>query len=186
MKFNEGWKKIAAIDATGLVWDDARVPGHSAQLGASPPDVVTFGPSGNLMVLAFDGSVTMEQIYFQIQMPHSYSEGTSIYPHVHWTPTDAGTGTVGWHLEYTWANVNDVFPAPTTLSLTDNAPGVAWKSMVKGFGAIAGIGKKISSMIVGRLYRDPTTDTYGSDAAFLEFDVHFQIDADGSTQQFIK
>jgi len=188
VKFPDGWKKVNTIDAQDNVYDDLRVPGSAAQGGASAPNLDPFGPSGNLRTWTFDGGATTEQIYFQIQLPHSYKEGSAIYPHVHWSPTTVGSGNVKWNLEYSWINVNETFPAPTTLVAVQAASGTAWKHQVVGFGTINGAGKKISSMLVCRLYRNPSDvqDTYATDASFLEFDCHYQIDSDGSTQQFIK
>jgi hypothetical protein len=169
-------------DAT--VWDDLRVPGTSVQKGASAPDLVSFLGAGNVMVNAFDGGATTEQVFFSIQLPHSYKEGSDITPHVHWSPINANAGNVKWQLEYSWANVNDTFPAVTTISVVDATDTTAWKHQLAGFSAISGTGKTLSSMLVCRLFRDPSDgdDTYGSDAAFLEFDVHFEIDTVGSRQ----
>jgi hypothetical protein len=188
VKFIDGWKKVNCIDDEGNVYDDVRVPGSATQNGVSAPDLISFHSSGNLQILAFDGGGTIEQVYFQIQMPHSYKEGSLIYPHVHWTPTTSGSGNVKWNLEYTWVNVNETFPTPVTVTAVQAASGTAWKHQVVGFGSIDGTSKKISSMLVCRLYRNPSDaqDTYGSDAAFLEVDCHYQLDSDGSTQQFIK
>lgn len=173
-------------DAT--VWDDLRVPGTSVQKGASAPDLVAFLGAGNLLVNAFNGNATVEQVYFTIQLPHSYKEGSDITPHVHWTPTDANAGDVKWQLEYSWANIDATFPAVTTIIATDSTDTTAWKHHFVDFSVISGTGKTISSMLICRLFRDPTdgADTYGSDATFLEFDVHFEIDTVGSRQIMTK
>jgi hypothetical protein len=176
-------------DAT--VWDDLRVPGLSVRAGAVAPDLIQFLAAGNLRVYGFNGAGLnpIEEVYFTIQFPHSYMLGTDVYPHVHWTPVNGNAGNVYWQLDYSWADIDDVFPAVTTIGIADAAAGVAWTHQYAPFAAINGAARdNVSNMLVCRLWRDPgnANDTYGSDAAFLEFDVHFQLDTIGSRQEMIK
>jgi hypothetical protein len=172
-------------DAT--VWDDLRVAASNTRVGATAPTVTAFGPSGGLYSLNFD-SAQHDEIYFEIQMPHNWKEGSLIYPHVHWAPVDANAGNVVWELEYAWANSGSAFGAPGNMaSAATAAGGTAWVHKVtdlieSGNNYIDGTGKTISSMLVCRLHRNAGagSDTYGSDAAFLEFDIHYEIDAVGS------
>jgi hypothetical protein len=177
-------------DCLAVKWDDLRVSGLEVAKGASAPDLAAFGPSGNLLVNRFDGAGTMEQVFFAIQMPHSmlFSSTMELRPHIHWSPTSEASGNVKWSLEYSWSNINDIFYAPTTISVVDDAGGTAWRHKIAGFPYITGTGKSLSSMIVCRLYRDPTdaADTYGADAAFIEFDFHVQFDSRGSDEEYTK
>ncbi len=175
-------------EGSAQAWDDMRIPGLAVQLGASSPDLISFLAAGDLKIYGFNGNATEEEVHFTVQLPHTYAQGTDIEPHVHWSAVNANAGDVVWQLEYTWANINGTFPASTTITATDSASGTAWDHQVIGFSAITGTSKNISSMLVCRLFRDPTdgSDTYASDAAFLEFDFHFQIDTIGSRQEFIK
>lgn len=178
-----------AFEGAATVWNDMRVPGTSARLGSSAPAVAAFLGAGGLYVLQFNGTGVANDIYFEIQMSHEYKEGTNILPHVHWTPTDTNTGNVVWYLEYSWANIGATFGASTTITSTPEAAGgTAWVHKVANFAAITGTGKTISSMLVCRLYRDPAdvNDTYAHPAAFLEFDLHFEIDTVGSRQTTVK
>lgn len=119
-------------------------------------------------------------------MPHSWKIGSELYPHVHWMPTTAGSGYVCWFLEYSWASVNVTYSAPVTISgiqLTNNEQ---WKHKLCELPEINGSGiSGVSSMLICRLYRQPTStfDTYGDDAGFLEFDIHYQVDTHGSRQK---
>lgn len=175
---------------TNVRWDDLRIPGLSVRTGASAPDLVAFGASESLAVLSFDGVNTTEQVFFTVQLPHSYKEGTALSPHVHWTPTSTAAGNVIWNLEYSWQNINGTFPtATTTISTTAQAAGgTPWVQKIAEFSDIVGTGKLISSMLVCRLYRNPSAagDTYGDDAAFLEIDFHFQQDSTGSRSEYTK
>lgn len=191
----KAWGKLAqvinkgvGIDNVAEVWEDLRIAALSTRTNASAPDLITIGPSGGLLTLGFNGDATAEQCYFAIQLPHSYKQGSDIYPHVHWCPVNTNAGNVLWQLEYSWANINGTFEAPTTIESLDAADGTAWKHQLASFPAITGTGKTISSMIVCRLFRNPADgdDTYGSDAALLEFDIHYQIDSLGSQEETTK
>ena len=188
-QINEYKKPQSSYLARG--WDDVRVPGTSARNGASAPDLAAWLGAGGLLVPRFNGGVTLEQVYFTIQMPHGYKLGTQVYPHVHWGPVDGNAGNVIWNLEYSWVDQDQVSPAAITIQATDAAAGVAWTHQYAAFPAITPTvvqGQGLSSMWICRLYRDPTLagDTYGSDAAFLEFDIHYQFDTMGSRAELIK
>lgn len=171
-----------------VYWDDERVPVTSLAPGATPADVITYGPSGNVRVRGFDGNVTTESMEFTLQLPHSYKEGTDIYPHVHWAATSSNAGNVIWNLDYYWQNSGDALPALVPISTAATAAsGTAWLSQYTAFPTINGTGKKISSMLIGRIYRVPTgSDTYADDAALLEIDFHIQKDALGSALEGAK
>lgn len=184
-------------DATA--WDDLMIPGQSVKVtGASPPDFAAgFAGDATLEAYFFDGGNTMEQIFFSVQMPHAWKQGSTIYPHVHFAPASTNAGdtagrVVRFILEYTWANIGETFGASSVLNL-DSASFVPNTSQWKHLLAVAasGIdaaGKTLSSMLMCRLYRDPadSADTYPQDVAFLQFDVHYEIDALGSEQEYAK
>ena len=179
-------------DATS--WDDLRLSGSSARVGVTAPSVDSFGPSGSLRTLRFEEG-HHDEIYFEIQMPHAWLEGSNIYPHVHWSPVTTEAGNVVWQLDYTWANLDDAFPAPTTMTTDATAAGgTAWVHKISPFkdGSsntyIDGTGKTLSSMLVCRLHRDAGagSDTLSEDVAFLEFDLHYQVDGFGSDSEYIK
>ena len=133
----------------------------------------------------------MEQVFFTIQIPHSYKSGTVLDPHIHWTPTTNATGVVKWNLEYSWASIGDTFTTSVTISNTATAGGTPWVHKYIDLGSITATANNISgvsSMLVCRLYRDPTlaSDTYTADAGFLEFDIHIEMDTFGSRQEAVK
>jgi len=179
-----------------LRWDDLRVPITSVRLGGvADPDFVLWrkdqaGTSTGVGCFAFDGSAT-QQVYFQAQLPHAYAEGTTIEPHIHFTTSAAPVAgqTVRFGLEYTYSAVGEVLPVTQTIYAlyTFTAEDVAYKQYILGFDPdISDPDMKISSMFSCRLFRDPGNDTYAPDALVLEFDIHYQIDADGSIQKLAK
>jgi hypothetical protein len=164
-------------------WNDINFPGASLGAGASAPDLeIAFG-AGNVLLRTFDGNVTTEQLYAADEMLHGYVEGTDIHFHIHWMPTTAAAGNVKWQLQYSWGNVGAVMPAPTTITVTDAAAGVAWTHQLSSFPVISGTGKEIGSQFAFRFFRVPNdaADTYGADAALLSIGIHYQIDSFGST-----
>lgn len=171
------------------VWDDVRVSGNAFAKNVNAPSLSAFGAAGGLLAYSFTGTgVTVNQVYFAIQIPHSYKLGTNLRPHVHWTPTTTDAGNVVWQLEYAWQDLGAVFSAATPIEIIDAAAGVAWEHQLAEFPEISGAGVDLSSMLICRLFRNPahTSDTYGQDAALLEFDIHFQANTLGSREEFSK
>lgn len=174
-------------------WEDMRIAGSNIRPGSTAPQLKAFGPSGSLKVLMFEQNHN-DEAHFEIQMPHSWKVGTLVYPHVHWTPVSATAGNVVWNLEYAWVSINGTFGAPSTMSSDATAAGgVAWvhkltRLKAGGLDYIDGAGRGISSMLVGRLYRNAGvgSDTLNADVAFLEFDLHYQVDGFGSDKESTK
>ena len=165
------------------------------------PDFAQFKDNGSgstgVFLYWFD-KTTEQSAHFLAQLPHKYKQGSDITCHVHWTPaaTAGGAGTdVCWGLEYTWSNIDEMF-GNTTIIYGDeqlNGPGetiTADKHYKTVLGTITGTGKEISSMLDCRIFRDATgnggTDDYDDDAGLLEIDFHYEKDAPGSQQEYVK
>jgi hypothetical protein len=176
------------------VWDDLRVSmdkgSSSASLAYSP------GESSGGQIWYFRDAAGLETLSFQVQLPHSYKEGTNIYPHLHWTPLTSRSGNVEWNLDYTWVNFDEttplVFPSTTTTTVVAVGPFTARTHLITPLTTnnvgLDGTGKKVSSILICRLWRNSSNsaDTYGDDAGLLSFDFHYQINSVGSRSQFIK
>lgn len=180
------------------VWDDLMIPGTAVRTGAVAPDFdLGFVGDASMYMYTFNGTSTVEEVHFSVQLPHCWKEGSRIYPHVHFVPwstnsSDANERVVRFSLEYTWASVGDAFGATAVLHL-DSDPFVPntsqWKHLIaKNANGLAGTGHTISSMLVCRLYRDGSdaVDTYPQDVGFLQFDIHYEIDALGSDAEYLK
>ena len=182
-----------SLNGAATQWDDLRVAGSQARPGVTAPTLGAFGPSGNLRTLRFDAG-QHDEIEFEIQMPHSWKLGSKLYPHVHWAPVSATTGNVVWELEYAWANADGTFGAPSSMaSDAQAAGGMAWVHKLAplksgGNAYIDGTGKTLSSMLVCRLHRNAGSgsDTLNADVAFLEFDIHYEVDSFGSNEEYTK
>jgi hypothetical protein len=220
--YNPGGKRASSYPAYPLdkalyYWDDIRVPGTQvAQFGERPPDVKLFqktGSSFGVWAYAFDAS-EVEDLHFSVQIPHTWREGSTVYPHLHWTPSDTASGTVVWTFEYTWANVWEAFTETNYLEATPHATNnIDREQLITSFhydyaNGINGLPpalteeykaahpsyydigdpKQISSMLMCRIVRHAThdDDTYPSDAFFLEFDIHIEVNSPGSVRPFQK
>lgn len=181
-------------------WEDLRVPVLSTKTGGTKdPDFVKVYDNGSgsqgVFAYAFDAT-TEEELYFMVQMPHSWKEGSDIHAHVHWIPTtipDAVTNQVSWGLEYTWASLGSTFGNTTIIYGDDETPAgdlTVDTHYLTELGIISGTGQTFSSMIICRVFRDATgtggTDSYAYDAALLEIDFHYEIDSFGTDEEYVK
>lgn len=186
------------FEGNATVWDDIMVFPDGTSRGSSDPPVWTLfkNNSGSQGVWLFFFSNSQEQeVYFTVQIPHSYKVGSTIYPHVHWT-TNSGTpsGTdVVWGLEYSAMAFGGTFPSTTTLTANTvisaiGTPSGTGQHLISGLGTINGSGLGISTVIVCRLFRKvaDANDTFGSSVGLLGVDFHFEKDTEGSRREYVK
>jgi len=182
-------------------WDDLRISITATKLaGAKDPGFTVFKTNGagsqGVFLYWFDAAAE-EELYFTVQLPHAYMEGTDLHPHVHFVPSVNGAAgqVVSWGLEYTWANLGDVFGNTNIIYANAHTPTdsvlTAGKHYLTEFAPIVGSGKTISSMLACRVFRNATgaggsTDSYGNDAGMLEIDFHMQKDSIGSYDEYTK
>ena len=170
--------------------------------GISDPTMQDRQPWGSWATFKVYKFKKNDEIFFSCQLPHTYKEWTDIRAHIHWTPWDRWTAeswnSVGWKLDYTRANVRSwTFPSSSTIDLQWVCSWTNDKHEVAHWLTSEAIldwdWKKISSMLVCRLYR---TDTWADDTwvwtsnanspALLQFDFHHEIDSNGSRWERIK
>lgn len=188
------------MTGSATVWDDLRVPLTSTRLGGSKdPDFVVYkeaaGSSQGVFAFRFDAA-TEEELYFACQVPHSYKHNTNLHPHVHWMPIAAGSATekVSWGLEYTWADIGQVYPSPCLIYGNVHTPADSALTQDKHYlteiGEIAMSSSNVSAMLICRVFRDATStgcdDTYDSDAGLVEIDFHYEMDTLGSRTEYTK
>jgi hypothetical protein len=184
---------------TAIAWDDLRVPLAEPSTGTVKPDWQKFpyGTSGDASFLNWFRASGIDEMYFLIQMPHDWKEGTAIKPHIHWVASQNGaTGPTvpRWGLQYAWLNIGETFSSYTTIYGTATVPNevlVKDRQYLTPLGSTDGIdgtGKTLSSMLVCRIFRDGdnAADTYAGLAGALEFDVHYQRNALGSRLEYVK
>lgn len=157
--------------------------------------------SGSIGVFVYNFTRTGEKdLFFTQQIPRSYAEGTDIYPTVHFIALgdNANSGTVRWGLEYTWSNVNSIYPNTNIIYGEINIPvGTKYQHYVGSFNldsfgdtifGLDGTGMLVSSILICRIFRnvDDSNDTYPGDIGLLEATINFEQCGMGSAQQFSK
>jgi hypothetical protein len=186
------------MDGTATVWDDMMVfPDATGQSSSTAPVYGLFkNNSGSQGVwLWWFSEATEQEVYFTLQIPHSYKEGSTLYPHVHWTTKDATpTGSnVVWAVEYTVIAIGGIFPSTSTITGNTVISGIGTPTgtgqhLINSLGTITGTGLGISTIICGRLYRkvSDANDTFNKPVGLLGFDIHFEKDTEGSRNEFTK
>lgn len=164
-------------------WTDLRTPMTPSQINPtnSKPDF-----DYTNIGLLFPQNDTSEIVYTSFQMPHSYKEGSDIEPHIHMG--QALDLQAVFKLEYIWVNIGDTLPATWT-TITLDTYGVEYVSgtlhqILKASAHIDGTGMNISSILKCKLYRDD--NVYTGDVLVSDFDVHYQEDANGSVEEYVK
>jgi hypothetical protein len=159
-------------------WDDLVVEATSTMLpGIADPswDTTHYG-----WIFTPDATKTLTYI---MQLPHSWVEGSTITPHVHWSPDNTDNKNIFWRLSYRWTNIGSVIGAFSADD--DKVVAVAGTDDLhtkQDFTAIAGTGKTISSLLEFKLSRmgGEGTDTFTGNAIVKSFDVHIQKNTLGS------
>jgi hypothetical protein len=179
-----------ATGNVGYKWDDLRFPAQSIVAGSAPPSA-----ENDTGFWLFSGSAT-NRVAGIAQMPHTWKEGTTIVPHVHWQKTTSASGNVLWQLDYEVVANGAVAAMDygTQLQQTATVTGTpdndtANECLISSFGEIDMTGEEISVLIFWKLSRigGDASDTYdAANARLLEFDIHYQKDAAGSVTQFTK
>lgn len=128
-------------------------------------------------------------------MPHDWSEGTLVRPHLHLIcPTAAAGVQSRWKFEYNigspagdFANAYGSYTTLATITVAN--PNNALRHILAAFGDLAMTGHTLSAMILWKITRvasDTVNDTDPNDVVLAEFDIHYQRDAMGSLQETVK
>lgn len=155
-------------DAT--VFDDLFFPmsiGKSATAGY-PPFVAD---SGYHTFTVDSTGVNRVIMYFTVQLPHIWKEGTTLHPHVHYKHTTT-QGTPTFVVKYRWANIGSVFGAYSWVRLSTTTGTTANTHQLLEGGDISGTGKTRSSILMIELYLRSSTGNNTCDA--YQFDIHIE------------
>lgn len=156
----------------------------------SAPDLVAVNNSV-IETRCFDGSGTMEQVWWSKELNHNWKEGTAISPHVHWLPSESSTGSVVWNLDYYITKDNGTVLTSSSVQVSTTATfgtAMAWESTTTVFSNITLTNNKIGTQIYFRLWRDgdDSGDTYEHDACVATMGYHYQVDTLGSGALYTK
>lgn len=174
------------------VWDDLR----------APATVILTGPgSGNAADRSTDGTLLFatnqdEEVFVIFQLPHGYKYGTNLVPHVHWAKSTSAGGDVCWRVDWECKDIGETFTnSPATLSLAylvDDADTAFLHAYAEYDGGFDPDSDNVSAICKFRIWRDVSgdgascADDYAADAILYEFDLHYQSDTLGSSQEGVK
>ena len=141
----------------------------------------------------FDPS-TPEEVYFTLEAPTDWKEGSEIYGHLAWVPKVNGAvgAKVCWAIETAIQNEGSVFGDTQILSCTTSIPDedlVASKLYFNEF-IIDASTMTINSCMIFRLFRDADstygTDDYTGDAGAVSLGIKYQVDSLGASARLSK
>lgn len=206
---NNKWSGEFQLVGKATRWDDLRIEPVARTTGANAPTFEKWyddaaGSSRGVYLYSFDDAAggSEKEVFFNMQMPHAWIQpGTSIHLHVHWVgAVDDTTASPRWALEYAWKNLGQVYADTTTIYVNTHHSGGATLANITAnthyiseFSDITPDTTQnfLSSVIIGRLYRDSADagDTYnaaGAKCGLLYIDAHVEIDTLGSRDEYIK
>ena len=186
---------------TATVWDDLRVEPMVRSSGTTVPTFTKWFDNGAgsagvfLYNLTDEVTANQKEVHFTVQMPHAWA-GTTIYPHAHWVPSAAATGKRPvFGLEYTWADIGQVFGNSTVIYTDGLVPAdadlVQFKHYISTFaGGITPTSAQdeLSAILICRLFRfsGDASDTYTGTCGLLYIDFHYELNTIGSRTAFTK
>jgi len=192
----KGYKTIEEYWEKNGYWDDLRFPMASVRKVTGKEPIETAYKGG--LVYAFSTS-SDNSVAFNAQMPHGYNSDLDVEFHIHYALPVSGAGggaeNIKFDLTYSWADLDGLLPAETTLSATNDAQNeVADTHTLFSLGDLLitnrGAGTPVggtSSMIICSLTRDVSVaNDYANVVYLLEADFHYRFDAPGSREIIIK
>jgi len=183
---NGSWRFLLEVPTAGY-WDDLTADLATGRAGASSPAWAVF--QGGVYAYQYANSGPIEELQISFHFQHTSKENVKAYPHIHWSPSDTGTGVVRWGLEFTFQEFNSAFPTTTTVYLEQAGSGTALDHLGVEVAEVDAIGPttvKPGSLLLCRVFRDHThaNDTYGAGAFAHEVDVHFLKERFGTASRF--
>jgi hypothetical protein len=178
--FEQDGTRVSVGAAT--MWDDLTFSATNSKRGALDKPDFDYTNLG----LLFPQNDASEKIYISAQMPHAWSTGTMVMPHVHYIQT--AVSTVTWKMDYAAYGIGQSTKTFTTL--TAGATTFAYTAgnymhQIAAFPSVTlPVGSGISTQIDIIVYRQDNTNI--GDVLFKQFDIHYQKDTDGSREEYIK
>jgi len=173
------------------VWDDLRFPVGSVRGGGAFDTTPTAYKGG--IVEAFSTGPNNESIQWIAQLPHATKLNPTLEFHMHYVLPAAGAGAgvenIKFDFTYSWADINDSFPAETSESETLDVQSLSADThyLLDWDIDMTGAGSDVSSILICSLTRDVgVANDYASSVYFLEADFHIPLDTFRSREEYVK
>jgi hypothetical protein len=171
------------MTGTATVFDDLFFPFETGESGVT--NIPVFVADSSYYTFTVDTTGVSKCIkYFTIQLPHSWKEGSTIYPHVHYKHETA-VGTPKFIMKYKWYNTGEStafgwnwYKMEATTGTDNNTVQMSYNSS----GGISGSGKTISSILICQVYLSATPANVNA----YQFDIHIEMDRLGSRTETSK
>jgi len=157
---------------------------------------IELNPTESTVDFLTNADYNTDFLYCNVQLNHDKDLLASIYPHLHFFQVE--NNIPNFLLEYRWqVNLGEKVTSWTKLKCNTLAiaySGTTKNNIVYSLPIAVPPGTTLSDIIQFKIYRDTTNDslvftgldTYSVAASVLAFDVHFQIDSLGSTDEYVK
>jgi len=162
-------------------WDDLTYPAVQTKQGATDKPLFDLTEVG----LKFPYSDSTHLTVYNVQLPHKWVVGTSIYPHVHYIQVGQ-SDTADFILKYRWINMGDTVTDFIRIEATDCTllPYTAGTNthQLAAFPTLDGTGLTRSSILDIKLFRKEDVG-YNGTILVKDFDIHFELVDPGSNDQ---
>jgi len=180
------------------VWEDQRYALIGQRLD-SPAGAIDYNLDEIAVDFAANADYPDDFVAISAQISHQRKSESDIRPHFHWDQTSDGFPNI--LIAYRWYNNGELIPSTWELvALDDSSNAFTYTSgtllQISSIPLPAGLGegKALSSFFDIKIYRDTANastlfagaDSYTGIWRLREFDIHIEIDTDGSRQEFIK
>lgn len=162
-------------------WDDLTVPFTQSKQGSNLKPDFDYTNLG----LLFPNNDATEIVDIIVQFPHNRKSQSSIRPHIHFIQSSA-TQPV-FKMAYRWYNNGDAVPSFTTITASSFVYTYTSGSILQIVSFPEIDGNKLnglSSMMDIKIWRDDAV--VSGDVLVKEFDIHYQLDGDGSQYEYLK
>ncbi len=138
----------------------------------------------------YDNNSVQKDSYFNITLPHSYKEGTNIYPRIHIYIMDNTplllTGNLKLELEYTIQDSGSQFPYTTVVNTIYNITELRRTHTVIDLDPI--VGANIGAILACRISRinSGVVNNFLAKISIMSANFHYELDGVGSSTTFIK
>lgn len=178
------------LAGNATTWDDLRVEptarsgagvGTAPSFAASPWDTLLFN-------YEFTNGPTAEYLYFNVQMPHRWKEGSSVYPHVHFAPHTTGTGQVDFTIYCSWATpMTGTFGTGSSYTASYNiASNSQYKHLIASNSTAQSMAGMALSSAASCYVSRSMADTYAGSVSAIYLDIHYEVDSMGSDSDYTK